>query len=32
MIVDNGIIEHLHFDKKGFGETSAERLLEDLSL
>ena len=30
MIVNNGIIEYLHFDKNGFGETSAERLLEDL--
>ena len=30
MIVNNGVIETLHFEKGGFGETSAERLLEDL--
>ena len=30
MIVDNGVVETLHFEKGGFGETSAERLLEDL--
>jgi len=30
MIVDNGVVETLHFEKSGFGETSAERLLEDL--
>ena len=30
MIVDNGVVETLHFEKGEFGETSAERLLEDL--
>lgn len=31
MIANDGIIEHLHFDKREFGETSAEQLLKDLS-
>lgn len=30
MIANNGVVETLHFEKSGFGETSAERLLEDL--
>jgi peroxiredoxin len=30
MIVDDGVVTHLHFEDGGFGETSAERLLEDL--
>lgn len=29
-IVDDGVVTHLHFEQGGFGETSAERLLEDL--
>ena len=30
MIVNNSSVEGLHFENGGFGETSAERLLEDL--
>ncbi len=30
MIVDDGVVKTLHFEDGGFGETSAERLLEDL--
>ena len=30
MIANNGIVEVLHFENGAFGETSAERLLEDL--
>lgn len=30
MIVDDGVVAQLHFENGGFGETSAERLLEDL--
>lgn len=29
-IVDDGVVTHLHFEQGGFGETSAETLLEDL--
>ena len=29
-LVDDGVVTHLHFEDGGFGETSAERLLEDL--
>lgn len=29
MIVDDGVVTHLHFENGGFGETSAEKLLED---
>jgi peroxiredoxin len=29
-LVDNGTVTHLHFETDGFGETSAERLMEDL--
>lgn len=29
-LVDNGVVTHLHFEDGGFGETSAERLLENL--
>lgn len=29
-VVDDGTVTHLHFEDGGFGETSAERLLEDL--
>ncbi len=31
MLVDDGVVTHLHFEDGGFGETSAERLLDDLS-
>ncbi len=30
MIVNDGVVETLHLESGGFGETSAERLLEDL--
>ena len=30
MIVEDGVVKTLHFEDGGFGETSAERLLEDL--
>ena len=30
MIVDDGVVTQLHFEDGGFGETSAEKLLEDL--
>ena len=30
MIVDDGVVKTLHFEDGGFGETSAERLLESL--
>ena len=30
MIAENNIVKTLHFETSGFGETSAERLLEDL--
>ena len=29
-LVDNGTVTQLHFETDGFGETSAERLMEDL--
>jgi peroxiredoxin len=29
-LVDDGVVTHIHFEEGGFGETSAERLLEDL--
>lgn len=30
-LVEDGVVKTLHFESGGFGETSAERLLEDLS-
>ncbi len=30
MIVEDGVVKTLHLEDSGFGETSAERLLEDL--
>jgi peroxiredoxin len=30
MIVEDGVVKTLHLEDGGFGETSAERLLEDL--
>lgn len=30
MLVENGVVKTLHFEAEGFGETSAEKLLEDL--
>lgn len=30
MLVENGIVKTLHFENEGFGQTSAEKLLEDL--
>lgn len=30
LLARDGVITHLHFENGGFGETSAERLLEDL--
>jgi len=30
MIVDDGTVTHLHFEDGGFGETSAERMLDEL--
>jgi len=29
-VIDDGVVKSLHFEDGGFGETSAERLLEDL--
>ena len=29
-LIDDATVTHVHFEKEGFGETSAERLMEDL--